>query len=342
MNKRYLLYIPILLLSSVLLVGCTKKDIDYDSSKIDIVGSDEKVEEEKEKEPEEEESKESDDLGYLSNPDEFTKAKQSIGTLTESEYTLESLQDTQSNGYHSFNFNISTTAEAPSLPSFSVEPVLDKGVYRVTIGNVVKDSSGIAYQQSRAIDKGAITGIYRAVTSVPKTAVYEIGFLGSNTFKLDYIETTPSNWDISVKVSYDLKYSPPTIDFGSSEFSSDEQTITGMESSDGAKISTYSYSVTGNTLKFVFSVASGASNPIPSVQAKYEAENILEVKFPSLLSDKVPTWGGSITLPAGITVAVSRAGDTSVYRFGGIGGLKPFKLSASQSPNQVILEIETN
>lgn len=340
MKKRYFLYISVLLLSSVLLVGCTKKDVDYDSSKIDIVGSDEKVEEEKK--PEKEESKDSNDLGYLSNPDEFGKTKQSIGTQSENEYTLESLQDTQSNGYHSFNFNISTTAEVPSLPSFTVEPVLDKGVYRVIIGNVVKDSSGIAYQQSRAIDKGAITGIYRAVTSVPKTAVYEIGFLGNNAFKLDYTESTPSSWDISVKVSYDLKYSPPTVDFGSTEFSSDEQTITGMESSDGAKISTYSYSVTGNTLKFVFSVASGTSNPIPTVEAKYDAENILEVKFPSLLSDKIPSWGSSITLPAGIAVSVSRAGETSVYRFGGIGAARPFKLSASQSPNQVILEIKTN
>ena len=339
MNKRYLLYIAILLLSSVLLVGCTKKDTDYDSSKIDIVGSDEK---EEEKEPEKEESKNSDDLGYLSNPDEFTKTKQSIGTLSEMEYTLESLQDTQSNGYHSFNFNISTTAQTPTLPSFTVEPILDKGVYRVTIGNVIKDSSGIAYQQSRAVDKGAIVGVYRAVTSVPKTAVYEIGFLGSNTFKLDYIENSTSGWDISVKVSYDLKYSPPTIDFGSTEFSSDVQTITGMQSSDGAKISSYSYSVTGGVLKFVYSVASGASNPIPTVEAAYDTENILEVKFPSLLSDKVSTWGSTITLPSGIAVSVSRAGESSVYRFGGIGGAKPFKLSALQSPNQVILEIKTN
>ena len=338
MRKRFLVYIPLILLCSILLTGCTKKDEDF-GEKIKMVDSQEENENtEKEEEP----KTENGDLGYLSNPDEYAKSKKSIGEVTETEYTLESLEDSSSNGYHAFNFNISTSTEGATLPSFTVEPVLDKGVYRVTIKNVSKDNSGIAYQQSRAVDKGAVTGVYRAVTSVPKTAVYEIGFLGNNPFKLDYIETEVNSWNISVKVAYDLKYSPPTVDFGSTEFSNTLQSIKGMTASDGARIASYSYSVSGGVLKFVFSVASGTSNPIPNVEAEYDEMNILDVRFTSLQSDKVSTWGSSITLPGGIVVNVSRAGEVSSYRFGGIGGAKPFKLSASQSPNQVVVEIKTN
>ncbi len=334
--KKYISYTLLLILSAFLLTGCTKKDVEYDSSKIDLVGTDEQTDDQ----PEKEESKESgdEDLGYLSNPDEYTKTKQSIGEKSEFEYTVEGLEDTPQSGYHAFTFNISSTET--TVPYVVVEPVLDKGVYRVILSNVIKDSSGIAYQQSKEVNKGAITGIYRAVTSVPNTSIYEIGFLGNNLFKLELEEIGENMWSVVVKVSYDLKYSPPNVDFGSTEFSNGLQEISGMESSDGARIASYSYSVSGGVLKFVFSVASGTSNPIPTVQAEYDEENILVVKFPSLASDKVAGWGSTITLPAGIQVAVSRAGESSVYRFGGIGGSKDFRLSATQSPNQVIVEIK--
>jgi hypothetical protein len=335
--KKYLLYTLILILSVFLLTGCTKKDIEYDSSKIDLVGSDNQEEEQ----PEKEESKdsESEDLGYLSNPEEYTKTKQSIGVESEFEYTINSLEDTSKSGYHAFTFNISSTEEA-SLPYIVVDPVLDKGVYRVTLRNIVEDSSGLEYQKSKEVNKGAITGIYRAVTSLKNTSIYEIGFLGSNLFKLEYEEAGENSWNVVVKVSYDLKYSPPNVDFGSTEFSNEVQKISGMEASDGARISTYSYSVSGGVLKFVFSVASGTSNPIPTVQAEYDEENILVVEFPSLTSDKVTGWGSTITLPAGITVEVSRAGESSTYEFKNIGGKNEYRLSATQSPNQVIVEIK--
>lgn len=337
--RRYTLYILILLLASVLLTGCTKKDTEYDTSKIDLVGEDSDTQKEEKKE-EVQNNQESTDLGYLSNPEEFSKKKQSIGSISENEYTIEGLNDTKQNGYHMFSFTLSSTEDVP--PYVVVDPVLDKGVFRVTFSNVVKDSSGIAYQSIKDVNLGAITGIYRAVTSVKNTSIYEIGFLGNNTFKLEYEELSTGNWSVSIKVSYDTKYSPPDIDFGSTQFSPEVQSIKGMESSDGARISSYSYSVSGNILKFVFSVASGTSNPIPSVDAQYDQENILVVNFPSIETDKVSTWGNTITLPAGIQVEVLRSGESSTYRFGGIGGKKEFKLSATQSPNQVLVEIKLN
>ncbi len=339
MKTRYLLYICLILLSSFLLTGCTKKDPSYDTSKIDIVDSDTQ---EKQEEESKDENTNSDDLGYISNPENFTREKQSIGAESSLEYTIDSVENVQSDGYHLFKFKISTTSDQPSLPYVILEPILDKGVFRVTVKGVAKDNSGIGYQTSVAVDKGAITGIYRAVTSVEKTSVYEIGFLGTNNMLLEYEETGTSSWDISVKVSYDLKYSPPSIDFGSTEFSSEPQSIEGMTSSDGARISSYSYSVSGGVLKFVYSVASGTSNPIPSVEASYDDMNILDVRFTSLDSDKVSGWAKTISLPSGIVVNVSRSGDVSSYRFGGLGAPRPFKLSATQSPNSVIVEIKLN
>jgi major membrane immunogen (membrane-anchored lipoprotein) len=329
--KRFFIYIPIILLCSILLTGCTKKEEDVDVNQEDT-----------QKNEQEDEKTDSDDLGYLSNPEDFTKIAKSIGTESDSEYTIDSLESLQENGYYSFTFVVSTTEEDSSLPLFAVEPVLEKGVYRITINGVSSDNSGLQHQQSSVVDKGAITGIYRAVTSVPNISIYEIGFLANNPFTLEYADIDENTWSIVVKVAYDLKYSPPTIDFGNTEFSSEEQTITGMNADDGVRISTYSYSVSGGVLKFAFSTSSGTSNPIPSVEARYDEMNILEVKFPSLSSDKVSTWGNTIALPGGLSVAISRSGEISYYRFGGIGGKKPFKLSATQSPNQVIVEIKLN
>lgn len=326
--KKFFIYISILALCSVLLTGCTKKEENIDT--------DNKNTESNEKESD------TDDLGYISNPEDFTKTAKSIGTESNLEYIIDGLENNQEDGFHSFTFQISTTSESPSLPYFTVDPVLEKGVYRITVRGVSDDNSGLEYQQSKIVDKGAITGIYRAVTSVEKTSIYEIGFLANNPFTLEYTDIDENTWSIVVKVAYDLKYSPPTIDFGSTEFSSDTKSITGMSASDGVRISTYSYSVSDGILKFIFSTASGTSNPIPSVEAKYDSMNILEVKFPSLASDKVSTWGNTISLPSGISVSILRSGEISYYRFGGIGGAKPFKLSGTRSPNQVIIEIKLN
>lgn len=327
--RKSFIYIPLILLCSVFLTGCTEKEDDTEIRQEDI---------------QKDEQKETDniDLGYLSNPDDFTKNAKSIGVESDLEYTIDSLEDEQGDGYHSFIFTISTTAESPTIPYFTVDPVLDKGVYMVTIKGVAGDYTDLEYQQQRAIDKGAVTGIYRAVTSAPNTSIYEIGFLANNPFTLEYTEVDDNTWRITVKVAYDSRYSPPTIDFGSTEFSTEPQSISGMSASDGVKITTYSYSVSDGILKFIFSTASGTSNPIPSVEAGYDNMNILEVRFPSLASDKVSTWGDRIALPGGLSIEISRSGEVSYYRFNGIGGTKPFKLSATQSPNQVIIEIKLN
>jgi len=330
MKKKIFLYLLVILLSTVLLSGCTKKEEDV----VEDEGQ-ETTQEEKDTE----DSAEDEDLGYLSNPDEFTKVKQSLGESSDFEYTIESVESSKNEGYQEFLFDISSTQSDVVTPLFVVEPFLDKGVLRVTIKNIFGDNTGITHSEGIKVDTGAITGIYRVITSLENTRIYDIGILANNPFKLELKESDTNTWLFSVKVAYDTKYTAPTVDYGSTEFSSDAQSIEGMTSEEGAKITTYSYSTSGGILKFTLAVASGASNPIPSVNAQYDEEGMLVVTFESLESDKVSTWGSSISLPSGVTAFVSRSGESSVYKFGGISGKKPFKLSATQSPNQVLVEI---
>lgn len=338
MKKKYLVYILILIYSSLLLTGCTK-DEGNDTSRVTVTDGKEETKEESTVE-EGSDSSNTNDLGYVSNPDDYSKTSQSVGESSEGEYTLESIVDTSYSGYHSIQFNIQSNGDIKNLPLVRVEPVLSSGVARVTLNSISSDTSGIAFQSSRNIEKGGISTIYHAVTSKEKTSIYDIGIQGNNSFKLSSSDLGDGKWSVVLDVTYDTSYSGLNIDLGSTEFSSDIQDISGVASSDGAKILTYSYSVSNNILRVVFSVASGTSNPVPSVSASYDDSNILQLVFTSLESDKVSTWGKEISFPAGIKATVSRSGEQSTYSFGGIGAKNEFKLSASKSPNQVILEIK--
>lgn len=334
MKKNIFIYLLVILLSTLLLTGCTKKVEEENETDTTV-----KEETEEESETEEEEKPE-EDLGYLSDPSEFTNKKQTLGVASTFEYTVESITATAGDGYHDFKFSMSSTADGATVPLFTLEPLLTKGVVRVTLVNIFKDTSTVTHTKGIEINKGAITDLTRIVTSAENTRIYDIGILGSNTFKLEMIDSGAGSWEFSVKVAYDTKYSAPTVDYGSTEFSSDVQSIEGMTATQSAKVTNYSYLLSGGVVKLSFEVSSGASNPIPSVNGEYDDAGILVVTFPSLTQDKVSGWGSTISLPAGITVSVSRSGETSTYRFSGISNKKPFKLSASQSPNLVIIEID--
>lgn len=331
MKKNIVIYLSIILLSSLLLTGCTKNEQE------EVVDPEQEMVDEQESEEEKEKDLE---LGYLESPDDFTKTKQVLGEVSEYEYTLESIEESKGEGYHEFLFTLSSTTLEATTPLFTVEPMLDKGLIKVTISNVFSDSTGLTHQEGILVDLGAISGIYRSITSLENTRIYDIGILANNPFKLDLQSSEEGKWVFSVKVAYDNQYTPPTLDLGSEEFSSEVQSIEGVTSREGAKVTSYSYSVSGSVLKFTFVVGSGASNPIPSVNAAYDGEGLLNVTFESLESDKVSTWGNEISLPSGVKVFVSRKAESSLYRFGGISGTKPFKLSATQGPNQVIVEIQ--
>lgn len=333
MKKNIFIYLVVLLLSTLLLTGCTKKDAQEDP----VVTE---QEEEVEQEDEEIETEEEEDSQESVSLEGFTKLKQILGEASDFEYKVENITGESKDAYYELKFTLSSIQEGAVTPLFTVEPILSKGVYRVSLTNIFHDTNVITHSKGISMNKGAITGLTRIVTDSDTTRAYDIGILGSNTFKLEMSDSSSGSWTFSVKVSYDTKYSPPTIDYGSTEFSSSDQEIVGMSASDGAKITDYSYLYSSGVVKFSIEVASGASNPIPSVTAGYDSEGVLVVTFPSLSQDKVSTWDSTISLPAGVSVAISRSGESSVYRFSGISNKKPFKLSATQSPNLVLIEID--
>jgi len=340
MKKRLYVYILVLILSSVLLSGCTKKESEETDTQTDTsVTEQEETEEEKpaEEKPVEEKEESPQDSGNLEG---FGKEKVVLGQASEFEYTLDSIEAKEGEGYYEFTFKISSSQEGAVAPLFTVTPLLSKGVFRVSLTNIFDDNSTITHSKGVAINKGAITALTRIVTDSDTTRGYDIGVQGNNQFKVDMQQEGDSVWIFSVKVSYDTNYSAPTIDFGSTEFSSEPQKIEGVTSQQGAKIVDYSYIYSSGILKFSLEVASGASNPIPSLTAQYNDEGVLFVNFPSLEQDKVSQWGSVINLPAGVKVEISRTGQESVYMFSGINNRKPFRIGASQSPNLVNIEID--
>ena len=340
MKKRLYVYILVLILSSVLLSGCTKKESEETDTQTDTsVTEQEEIEEEKpeEEKPVEEKEESPQDSGNLEG---FGKEKVVLGQASEFEYTLDSIEAKEGEGYYEFTFKISSSQEGAVAPLFTVTPLLSKGVFRVSLTNIFDDNSTITHSKGVAINKGAITALTRIVTDSDTTRGYDIGVQGNNQFKVDMQQEGDSVWIFSVKVSYDTNYSAPVIDFGSTEFSSEPQKIEGVTSQQGAKIVDYSYIYSSGILKFSLEVASGASNPIPSLTAQYNDEGVLVVNFSSLEQDKVSQWGSVINLPAGVKVEISRTGQESVYMFSGINNRKPFRISASQSPNLVNIEID--
>ena len=340
MKKRLYVYILVLILSSVLLSGCTKKESEETDTKTDTsVTEQEETEEEKpaEEKPVEEKEESPQDSSSLEG---FGKEKVVLGQASDFEYTLDSIETKEGEGYYEFTFKISSSQEGAVTPLFTVTPLPSKGVFRVSLTNIFDDNSTITHSKGVTINKGAITALTRIVTDSDTTRGYDIGVQGNNQFKVDVTEEGSSTWVFSVKVSYDTNYTAPVIDFGSTEFSSEPQKIEGVTSQQGAKITDYSYIYSGGILKFSLEVASGASNPIPTLVAQYNDEGVLVVTFPSLEQDKVSQWGSVINLPAGVKVEISRTGQESVYMFSGINNRKPFRISASQSPNLVNIEID--
>ena len=262
----------------------------------------------------------------------FSTKDQTIGVATEDLFTIESITDESKTGYHRFSFNLSTTGTDD--PYVTAKYNSSTGVIRVELNSIETDKSGIGFQKERAINKEGVIRLYHAVTSVEDKVIYDIGLAKSTVFKL-----YKQSGDGRLVVILDVKYPGEVtseIDLGSTEFSTTSQDISGIAN---ATVKSYSYSSSGGILKFAWSVTADGENPIPSVTAEYLDNETLSVKFTSLTLDRVVNAAGSLSLPAGITIDSSKEGSASIYNFI-VGSKKVYKLSATTSPNQVILEID--
>jgi hypothetical protein len=306
----------------------------------------EEVEEEREEEGdgEEEDTEEEDEEGQEEESEnvgetdfsEFSSDTQVLGEESEATFTIDAIEDVSRDGFHQFTFTLLTEDEEE--PFVTASYLSNQGVVRLDFQGIDGDNSGIGYQQERRIDEKGVLRIYHNISGQADQELYDIGVSGSTIFYLTSEQLEEGTWTVILQVKYPGS-TDVDVDLGSEEFSEDIQSIEGVTAEDGAAISSYTYSGTSGLLKLVWTVNSNADNPIPSVTAQYNSEDDLVVTFESLSMDRVASFADTLTLPSSITAEVERDGETSTYTFTGMDGVREYKLSASLSPNQVILEI---
>jgi hypothetical protein len=297
---------------------------------------DEQVEEEqeivKEEEKEEEEVEEELETGDFSG---FSTERQVLGEESEAVFTLEKVLDESKNGFHEFVFTLSSEDE--DEPYVTASFMSSSGAIRVDFQGIGKDSSGIGYQQERSINKNGVLRIYHNVSGQSDQELYDIGVTKETPFKLFSEELETGKWNVVLQVKYPGE-SDVEVDLGSEEFSKGEQSIDGVGSEKNAAITSYTYGRPSGLMKLVWNVSADGDNPIPNVTASYNEKKELVVVFGSLVLDRVASFTKSMALPSSITGTVERSGEKSTYIFSGMGE-REYKISASLSPNQVILEI---
>ena len=285
----------------------------------------------------EEEVTEKEEYEYTGDADftEFSSNKQVLGEETDAKFAIDELEDLSRDGFHQFTFTLTTEDEEE--PFVTASYLSNSGVVRVDFQGISGDSTGIGYQQERRVDKEGVLRIYHNISADADQELYDIGVSKPTIFHLTSEQIEEGKWYVILQVKYPGA-ADVDVDLGSEDFSKEDQSIVGVTAEDGATISAYTYSGTG-LLKLVWTVTSQVDNPIPSVSATYNEDGELVVTFESLTTDRVAAFGDTLTLPSSIIAKVERVGDSSVYTFTGLKEVREYKLSASLSPNQVILEI---
>jgi hypothetical protein len=334
MKKRGVITILLLLAIGGLiffLVRKPKEEVEVDENEDTQVEEVENGEEVVEEEEPKEEYEYTGDADFT----EFSSNKQVLGEETDAKFAIDELEDLSRDGFHQFTFTLTTEDEEE--PFVTASYLSNSGVVRVDFQGISGDSTGISYQQERRVDKEGVMRIYHNISADADQELYDIGVSKPTIFHLTSEQIEKGKWYVILQVKYPGA-SDVDVDLGSEDFSKEDQSIVGVTAEDGATISAYTYSGTG-LLKLVWTVTSQVDNPIPSVSATYNEDGELVVTFESLTTDRVATFGDTLTLPSSIVAEVERVGDSSVYTFTGLKEVREYKLSASLSPNQVILEI---
>jgi len=321
-----------------LLVRTPKEEMieEEDDAVVEEVEEEEEEEEvDMEEEDEEGQEEESENVGET-DFSEFSSDVQVLGKESEATFTIDSIEDVSRDGFHQFTFTLLTEEE--DEPFVTASYLTNQGVVRLDFQGIGGDNSGIGYQQERRVDEDGVLRIYHNISAQADQELYDIGVSGSTIFYLTSEQLEEGTWTVILQVKYPGS-TDVDVDLGSEEFTEEVQSIEGVTAENGVTISSYTYSGTSGLLKLVWMVNSDVDNPIPSVTAQYNSEDDLVVTFESLSMDRVASFADTLTLPSSITAEVEREGETSTYTFTGMDGVREYKLSASLSPNQVVLEI---
>lgn len=335
MKKSFVYFLILLVVIGGLVTYIMTRDKDEKAPEngnvVEIV--DEEGEEKEEEKVEEEKEVVENTVGF----EEYSANRQEAGEVEEGKmFTLEEITDTSEDGYHEFSFFLTGSVLPHAVAYYNP----GSGVIKVEISNIEKDLSGIPFQGERIINKNGITRLYHNVSGTQEKSFYDIGLSQSTIFKLDVSAGQGDNeWGVFLRVKYPGE-KEISGNFGSTEFSSSDQEIVGVGVEKNASALSYQYSASGGVLKFVWGVSADGEHPIPSVKAGYNQLDELVVTFESLKLDRVGGTPKTLTLPLGITLVTSRVGESTVYSFSGMELDAEYKLSASLSPNQVVLEIK--
>ena len=267
---------------------------------------------------------------------QFSNENQEVGEASDEDYEISFFAEKPMNGYHNFVFEVEG---GEVLPQVSAQYRPESGAIRLTFQGIEENRVGPRYQQAYDIDEKGIVRIYHNISPDEGVEIYDIGVAKSTVFHLYGEQLEDEKWEISLDVRYPGE-SNVNVDTGLDEFSSEDQEIAGATSSDGARITNYSYTIEGNTFKFTWTVRGSEEKPIPKVRAGYNQDDELVVTFPDLDSDTIGRDGGEMALIGGLEKVVwSRTDSESTYRFV-VGQERDYKLSSFLSPHQIVLEIE--
>jgi hypothetical protein len=269
---------------------------------------------------------------------DFSTSNQTVGQASTSKFTIEDVTNTSKTSYHEISFALSS--DGSDSPYVTASYVSNLGVIRMGFKQVEKDGTGLGYQKGLDINNQGVVRIYHNISSDQTEEIYDIGVTGQTPFRLS-VNKSDGKWVVTLDVKYIKGSTIADIDKGSTDFSTNAQTISGVASVDGAAINSYSFATIDNGLQFVWNVSSDVSNPIPSVKAEYDSSSNLVLTFASLETDKIINSVNNLDLPGSIVLTTARNSDgSSIYSFTNLEEPVQYKLSASTSPNQVVLEIK--
>ena len=361
---KYMMLLLIVVSSGIFLAGCEKKTDTTDTTDDNtvVVTNDNKNttnsnttsnttktnDTDDEEDTEEEEDKTSTNTGNNNGStntgtttdfSKYNSNKQTVGESSSKQYKINSLTNSPFTGYHRFVFDLEgNTANTTQKPKVTAEYVSSSNVVKISLENIVKDSSGIAFQDSVDINKEGVVRIYHNISGNDVVSVYDIGVSKTPVYYLQIADNGTNKWKITLDVKYPGAVAQTGLDLGTSNtFSQTKQSITGAKSAEGAILSRYSYYAASGVLTVVFEVTGSAEKPVPTCYAEY-ASGKLNLVFEDL-SSNVFGNGFSGELPSVGNVTMNKVGNKSTFVFNGVTN-KDFKLYGTTNPNQVILEIK--
>lgn len=273
----------------------------------------------------------------------FKTSSQSVGSDANTDgdyYSLSALSQKSMAGFHRFEFFVEPKASDVNTPYVTATYIASLGAIRVDFKGITTDNSGIGYQKSLMINKDGVVKVYHNVSADQTEELYDVGVTKETPFLLTIKDTDTMSWVVTLDVKYPgVSEDSDEIDLGSEEFSKEVQSIVGATKSDGARVSSYSYSASGGVLRVVFEVKGSTSKPIPSVNAGYDGDGNLVMRFTDIVSDAIAKMPSALTMTGGVTMVWEMDGSSaSKYTFEGAS--KEFKLYGGTNPNQVIIEIK--